>query len=137
LRVVRTADPDRPREDGDCREIDAVFTRIAAPLCRLLGRDGYRALLERALDVAGEDYPLLTTVRPAIAPAGRLVGLPSVDIPSKREQVFEALAATLTVLLALLVQFLGPELVEQILCDDLVAGSSAVASRELSRDATA
>ena len=111
--------------------------RIGEPLCRLLGRDGYRALLERALYVAAEDYPLLNTVRPAIAPAGRLVGLPAVDALMQREQVFEALAAALAVLLALLVRLLGSDLVRQILGGDTAHEADAVRGEELLRDATA
>jgi hypothetical protein len=84
----------------------------------LLGQNGYRALLERALYVASEEYPLLKTVRPAIAPAGRLVGLPPIDGASQRYEVFEAVGATVAALLALLIQLLGSDLVQQILCDE-------------------
>jgi hypothetical protein len=118
LRIVETATPTGGDETAEWRGPDDVFLSVGGRLCRLFGQDGYRALLERALTIASEEYPLLRTVRPAIAPAGRLVGLPSIDAAGQRTQVFEAVGATLTALLALLVQLLGSDLVQQVLCGE-------------------
>jgi hypothetical protein len=132
LRVVGTT----PSADAVWSAPDGVLLDVAPRLCRLLGREGYRALLERALHLAGENYPILRMVRPAIAPAGRLVGLPP-DTSWRSEQVFEALAATHTVLLGLLVQLLGPELVELVLGGDADALASTITTCELAQGATA
>jgi len=92
---------------------EAVFISMGEPLLRLIGREGYRALLERALHLASEDYPDLKTVRPALAPPGRLIGLP----PPEQGDVHRALDATLSIMLTLLFRFLGGELLEELLCE--------------------
>ena len=114
IRVVHAAAPGPETEWQPSRD---VFITIGTPLCRLVGRDGYRGLLARSLHLASEDYPLLRTVRPAFAPAGRLVGLPSGDAPWEREELSQALGQTLTVMFRLLRQFLGNDLTRQILED--------------------
>jgi hypothetical protein len=115
LRVVHAAAPRESPQRSLGPPLEDVFSNIGERLSRLLGPDGYRALVERALEIATEDYPLLKTVRPAIAPVGRLVGLPRLDEPDQRDQVFEALGGTLAVLFALLEQLLGSDLVCQLL----------------------
>ena len=90
-----------------------MFVTIGEPLSQLVGSNGFRALLERSLDIAAEEHSVLRTVRPALAPAGRLAGL---RISRRHEmEVFEALSATLSVLLHTLVEFLGSDLVWYVL----------------------
>jgi hypothetical protein len=102
-----------------------VFITIGKPLAHLIGRDGYRALLERSLNLAAENHSVLRTVRPAIAPAGRLVGLQR----TRPGEVLDAMGATLTILLTMLVDFLGTDLAWQVLrpsaCDHAAASEGA------------
>jgi hypothetical protein len=103
----------RPRYRARNKRPEDVFVTIGEPLSQLVGSNGYRALLERSLDIAAEEHSVLRTVRPALAPVGRLVGL---QIRRRHEmEVIEALSATLSVLLHTLVEFLGSDLVWYVL----------------------
>src|SRR5438270_10841180 len=102
LRIVHAAAPVQLPQRSLGPPLEDVFSSIGERLSSLLGPDGYRALVERALEIAAEDYPLLKTVRPAIAPAGRLVGVPRLDQPDQREPVVQALGESLAVILPLL-----------------------------------
>lgn len=114
LRLVHAVRSSGFTTDSASQVSPDVFVRIGEPICRLLGNDGYRALLERALVIASEDYSVLKTVRPAIAPAGRLAGLSAFDVPRQRREVSDALNATLAVARALLTELLGGDLVHEV-----------------------
>jgi hypothetical protein len=98
---------------------DAAQTLIdlGARLCKLVGTDGYRALIARALQLATVDFPVLKEVRPALAPPGRLAGLPRMVQASSNTDATGATIATLGELLGLLEQLLGEDLLEQIVGD--------------------
>lgn len=91
------------------------FIELGAHLSALIGTEGYRALLARALHVASGEFALLSSVRPGIAPPGRLVGLRSGSRHVPAVEVRAAIAATMAALLSVLEQFIGEDLVLRVL----------------------
>jgi hypothetical protein len=108
-----------------CSETDPAAARAAEQtlidlgdrLSSLIGSDGYRALIGRALNMAAEDFPVLKGVQPALDPPGRLAGLPPVVRGSKDGDGKDAIVGTLAALLWLLEQFIGKDLTRQIVGD--------------------
>jgi hypothetical protein len=108
-----------------CSETDAAAFEAAEQtlidlgdrLCALIGTDGYRALIGRALNMAAEDFPLLKGVQPALAPPGRLAGIPHPVRASRNGDGNDAIVGTLAALLWLLEQFIGKDLTRQIVGD--------------------
>jgi hypothetical protein len=94
---------------------ERTFIELGRHLSRLIGAEGYRALVARALYVAADEFPLLSSVRPAISPPGRMVGLRSSWLRTSAVEVHGAVAATLAALLWLLEQFVGEDLTLHIL----------------------
>jgi hypothetical protein len=93
------------------------FVELGERMCSLIGTQGYRALVERALHLATREFPLLKTVRPGIASPGMLVGLPKGSRHVQAKEVPNAVVATLARLLWLLEQFLGNDLTERIVLE--------------------
>jgi hypothetical protein len=94
---------------------DALLVELGGQLARLVGVEGYRALLVRALQLAAEEFPALADVRPAAAPPGRLLGLQKMVRRAPPAEALEAIASTLTGVLWLLVNFIGEDLTLSLL----------------------
>jgi hypothetical protein len=92
-----------------------MFIDLGDPLSKLVGTEGYRALMTRALHLASAEFPLLGPVRPAISPPGRLLGLPRISQRTTAAEVVAAITATLASLLWLLEEFIGRDLTQRIL----------------------
>lgn len=93
------------------------FVELGERLCRLVGPNGYRALVARAIHIAAAEFPLLGAVRPGISPPGRLVGWHRRARRSSVHEVRNAAEATLAALLWLLEQFIGPDLTQRVLVE--------------------
>jgi hypothetical protein len=93
-----------------------VLIDVGARVTDLIGSDGYRALLGRALCLAAIDFPLLADVRAAESPPGRLLIRGSLDLGKlDAEQLLEASVAVFAHLHDLMEEFLGQELVQTLL----------------------
>jgi hypothetical protein len=113
-----------------------LFSELGAQLSALVGRDGFRALLARALHLAAADFPILSGVSPAPSPPGRLTGLRGRRWrDATQSEVRGAVAATLAALLWLLHEFIGPDLTQRILADVWPWFGDSVAPRRLESDA--
>jgi hypothetical protein len=88
---------------------------LSGHLARLVGAEGCRALVSRALRLASTDYPFLTEVRPALTPPGRLLGLRKHARHVAPSEALEAVAATLASMLWLLLNFIGEDLTQRLL----------------------
>jgi hypothetical protein len=95
---------------GRQRRAEDAFVELGIRLSTMVGREGYRALVTRALDLATEEFPQLSDVRPGLSTPGRLVGLPHDSGLSAPPDQKCALVATLAALLWLLDQFVGEDL---------------------------
>jgi hypothetical protein len=93
------------------------FVQLGERVCRLVGPDGYRALVARAIHIAAAEFPLLAAVRAGVSPPGRLVGWHRRTRRSSVYEVHNAVAATLATLLWLLEQFIGPDLTQRVLVE--------------------
>jgi hypothetical protein len=112
LRAASAATP--PTTDGVVLAEDSLV-ELGTPLCALVGVEGYRALLARALEVAAADYPMLGGVRPGTAPPGRLVGWKPGTGQARPADADAAVTATLAVLFRLLDQFLGHDMTQRVI----------------------
>jgi hypothetical protein len=92
---------------------ELAFVELGAYLSGLVGADGYRALVARAVHLAASQFPFLQAVKPAISPPGRLVGLPKRDARrTTANQARKAAVSMLAELLWLLREFLGRDLIQ-------------------------
>lgn len=92
-----------------------VCERLRQPLGRLLGNGGFRALLSRALTLAGAEFPWLRALR--IHADGSLVGLEEVKVKLDSRAITEGEIVLVSQLLGLLVTFVGPALTLRMLHD--------------------
>lgn len=94
-----------------------VCEQVRLPLARLLGTDGFRALLSRALALAGAEMPWLRALH--IKSDGALEGLENDELTAKLDARAVANGEVLLVaqLLGLLVTFIGPALTLRLLHD--------------------
>ena len=83
----------------------AVAERLRPHLANLMGTGGFRALLSRALVLAGAEVPWLRDVQ--VSAAGSLEGLERVHSRLEYSDVFEGSEILLAQLLGLLVAFIG------------------------------
>ena len=90
--------------------------RLAEPLGRLLGVEGYRGLLRRAVHVARIESPLLREL-PLAEPAGGLDGLHAAVGDADPAAARDALTAVLAHLVWLLVTFIGENLTRRTVRD--------------------
>ena len=111
-------------EDGRQRDsvvlaaaAERATQRLAEPLGRLLGVEGYLGLLRRAVHVARIESPLLREVQVAAEPAGGLDGLHAVVGAADPAVARDALTGVLAHLVWLLVTFIGERLTRRILRD--------------------
>lgn len=91
------------------------LVELSAHLALLVGVEGCRALVSRAVRLASVDYPFLTDVRPALTPPGRLLGLRKHARHVAPNEALEAVAATLAGVLWLLLNFIGEDLTQRLL----------------------
>jgi hypothetical protein len=119
LRLLRGMPP-APSDDTDdiFRAADFAFVELGTHLSGLVGAKGYRALVARAVQLAACEFPFLDSVKPAISPPGRLVGLPKPD--SRHATATEApnaAVAMLAKLLGLLNEFIGRDLTQRVVLE--------------------
>jgi len=93
---------------------DALLFELGALLAPIVGVEGYRALLARALRLAAVEFPLLAHVRPAPAPPGRLLGVYKLARTAPAD-AHQALASALTQVVWLLLSFIGPDVTLSLL----------------------
>jgi hypothetical protein len=101
---------------------ERALHKLSRPLGRLVGAEGYLALVRRALHLAQSGHPLLRDVRVRDAPdgahpAGTLTGLAAAVRGAGPPQAGDALAAVLAHVLGLLVTFIGGDLTTRTLRD--------------------
>jgi hypothetical protein len=89
--------------------------RLAVPLARLLGAEGYWGLLRRAVHVARVESPLLQELRVPADPSGGLDVLHAALRDADPAVARDALTAVLTHLVWLLVTFIGEGLTRRTL----------------------
>jgi hypothetical protein len=89
---------------------EEVSRKLGQPLGRLLGVDGYHALLKRALHLARAKHPLLEGVQVVADPVGGLDGLDAAVQGADPRRARDALAEALAQLIWLLVTFIGDDL---------------------------
>jgi hypothetical protein len=106
--------PDEEMEDT-LQAAELAFVELGAYVSRLVGADGYRALVARAVHLAAAEFPFLQAVKPATSPPGRLVGLPKLDASrTTPNQAGNAAVSMLAELLWLLREFLGRDLIQRV-----------------------
>ncbi len=98
------------------REAPAAFRvceKLRAPLGRLMGFDGFRSLLSRALVLACAQLPVLCTLQ--IKANGSLGGLDELEAKLEARAIVEGEVVLVGQLLGLLVIFIGPGLTLRLL----------------------
>jgi len=116
LRLLRSALP-APSDDTEdiLQAAELALVELGTRLSGLVGEDGYRALVARAVRLAASEFPCLNAIKPAVSPPGRLVGLPG---PNSRHatatEARNAAVAMLTELLWLLDEFFGRDLTQRV-----------------------
>jgi hypothetical protein len=86
--------------------------RLRPLLATMLGEGGYKALLSRALVLAGADIPWLRAV--VVKSDGALEGLGELQTQLGRDEFFGGSVALLAQLLELLEAFIGPDLTSSV-----------------------
>ena len=112
LRLLRSALP-APSDDTEdiLQAAELALVELGTRLSGLVGEDGYRALVARAVHLAASEFPCLNAIKPAVSPPGRLVGLPGPNSPrTTATEARNAAVAVLTELLWLLDEFIGRDL---------------------------
>lgn len=92
-----------------------VCEKLREPLGRLLGVDGFRSLLSRALALAGTEVPWLRGLK--IKGNGSLAGLDELEVKLDLDAIAEGEAVLVGHLVGLLVTFIGPALTLRLLHD--------------------
>ena len=109
--------------DGTGAEADVVdnaercLRDLGLYLIELVGTEGYRALVERAVRLAEAEFPFLQPVYPAHDPPGHLIGLRQSLRRRRVADVRDALLAIIAGVIALLTAFIGEELTFRLLRD--------------------
>jgi hypothetical protein len=85
-----------------------VSEKLRPPLASLMGNAGFRALLSRALALAGEETKWLRAVH--VRADGSFEGLAELQAQVDTEEFFEGQVVLLSQLLGLLVAFIGESL---------------------------
>jgi hypothetical protein len=91
------------------------LVELGAELTELVGAEGYRALVSRALQLAATDFPELAEVHPDRNEPGRLSGVEKLSRRGTQGTDLEALAATLGAVLWLLLGLIGEDLTQHVL----------------------
>jgi len=116
LRQLRGRPPAASNDTEDMpRALELALVELGTRLSGLVGADGYRALIARAVDIAASEFPFLNSVEPAISSPGRLVGLPGPDSRTATPtEARNAAVAMLAEVLWLLNEFIGRDLTQRI-----------------------
>ena len=116
LRLLRGTPPAPSDDTRDMfRAAELALVELGARLSGLVGADGYRALVARAVQRAASEFPVLQSVKPGTAPPGRLVGLPAPDSRhATATEARNAAVALLAELLWLLDEFIGRDLTQRV-----------------------
>jgi len=99
------SEPDRP-------PIFPVTSALRPHLATLVGKDGARALLARALALAAAEVPWLGAVR--VDADGDVEGLEAAGVGLDPAEILEGRVVWLAQLLGLLVAFIGPNLTSRL-----------------------
>ena len=91
----------------------SVCAKMREPLGKVLGVDGFRSLVARALAMAGSEVRWLREIN--IAPDGVVHGVDEVWAKLSHTEIQEGEIALVAELLGLLVIFIGPYLTERLL----------------------
>ena len=104
------ADESKRKAGGSTREptVLLIFEKLRPPLATLMGTNGFRALLLRALTLAKTETAWLQAVH--VKADGSLVGLAEMHAKIAPEEFLEGKVALLAQLLGLLVAFIGESL---------------------------
>lgn len=110
------------------RGAERVLVDIGTQLTDLIGADGYRALVGRAVRLAAVEFHVLAHVRTAESPPGRLFVQGEQQMnPAHAYTLLEASAAIFTHLVDLLAEFLGDDVVARVLRQSLLRPSGPCA----------
>ena len=82
---------------------------LGTSLAMLLGNEGYRALVERALWLTATEFPALADARARSRPPGRVVGLQRSLRAMPSEEIKEVLALTLANVVWILTKLVGTD----------------------------
>ncbi|HEV8292695.1 MAG TPA: hypothetical protein VGP94_12265 [Tepidisphaeraceae bacterium] len=96
------------RAGADPSAILRLEQKLRQPLGQLLGIAGFRALISRALALAGEEVPWLRALH--IKADGSVEGLAELEVNLDEEAIAAGEIALLARLLELLITFIGPAL---------------------------
>jgi hypothetical protein len=94
---------------------DFVIQKLRPPLANLMGIGGFRALLARALRLAGMEISWLGAVD--VKADGTLEGLQALHLQVDRGEFLEGKVVLLAHLLGLLVAFIGPALTSRLVAE--------------------
>jgi hypothetical protein len=101
---------------GDSRSaVFHVCEKLRQSLGKLLGVGGFRALLSRALALAGAEVPWLRAVQ--IKADGSLEGMDALEAKLGATEIAQGHVALLAQVFALLVTFIGPSLTLELIQD--------------------
>jgi hypothetical protein len=92
-----------------------VGEKLRAPLARLMGNGGFRALLSRALALANDEVPWLHSVHVRVD--GVLEGSEELHAELGADKFIEGRVVLLAQVLGLLVAFIGEKLTVQVVLD--------------------
>ncbi len=92
-----------------------VCEKLRVPLAKFMGTGGFRALLSRALALAGAEVLWLRTLQ--IKADGSFEGLDELEEKFKANAVAEGEVVLVARLLELLITFIGPELTLRVVRD--------------------
>ena len=92
-----------------------VCEKLRPHLANLMGNNGFRALLSRALVRAEADVPSLRAMQ--VEADGSLAGLDKLEVQVDPGEIAEGRVVLLAQLLGLLVTFIGEKLMLRIVCD--------------------
>ena len=123
----------QPDSEALAPAAQSAMERLAEPLGRLLGVEGYWGLLRRAVHVARIESPLLQELQVSVEPAGGLDVLHAAVRDADPAVARDALTAVLAHLVWLLVTFIGERLTRRILRDawpDMQLDDEALISSE-------
>jgi hypothetical protein len=113
LHAMSRAPGDDPEDMLQVAEL--AFVEVGAYLSGLVGTDGYRTLVARAVHLAASEFPFLAAVKPASSEPGRLVGLPKPDANCiTASEARNAAITLLAELLGLLREFIGRDLTQHV-----------------------
>lgn len=112
--------------------VERAFEGLRRRLGKVVGGEGFRAMLARSLVLAKREFPWLESTQ--MSPNGTLVGLSAVSREHEIDEMEAGGISLLAHLLTLLVTLIGEELTGRLLCDvwpDVPFFSSNVEAQEM------